>query len=111
MTSFDRYKFDDRLDHPTRQLVAQLLTETPRTLHVAESECRDFSLFDDIRLFMQGVDKAGLPCPKGLGRMLRAAYGIEEALNNAPIPRGLCHNDLVPQNFIKTETSNAIGGL
>ena len=77
---------------------------TLKILHGGESSCRNFSLFDDIRLFMRGVDDAGQLHPADLDDMLEAAYTIEENLINAPVPRGFCHNDLVPQNFIKTES-------
>lgn len=75
-----------------------------KILHGGESSCRNFSLFDDIRLFMRGVDDTGQSHPVGLDEMLEAAYSIEESLINAPVPKGFCHNDLVPQNFIKTDS-------
>ena len=79
------------------------IVHTLRTLHKGSSSCREFSLFNDIRLFMNGVDKGNLPHPEGLDEMLVAAYSIEEGLSKAFVPRGFCHNDLVPQNFIRTE--------
>ena len=77
---------------------------TLKKLHGGKSNCRNFSLFDDIRLFLQGVDNSGQPHPAGLDEMLAAAFSIEERLTKAPVPAGFCHNDLVPQNFIKTDS-------
>ena len=54
---------------------------------------------------MQGVDNGNQPHPEGLDEMRMAAYSIEESLSKAEAPKGFCHNDLVPQNFIKTEKS------
>ena len=78
------------------------VVNTLHILHRGKSNCRNFSLFDDIRLFMQGVDKANLAYPDGLGEMLAAANAIEQDLENAPVPKGFCHNDLVPQNLIRS---------
>jgi len=75
-----------------------------KILHGGKSRCRNFSLFNDIRLFMKGVNDSGQRHPAGLDEMLAAAFSIEESLTSAPVPLGFCHNDLVPQNFIKTDS-------
>ena len=90
-----------------KNLYAEVV-DTLHILHGGKSACREFSLFDDIRLFMRGVDKAKLFHPERLDEMLELAYRIEQSLSNAPVPRGFCHNDLVPQNFIMTENRNLL---
>ncbi len=81
-----------------------LYAEVIQTLHILHGghcSCREFSIFDDIRLFMKGVDSANIDCPPGFRELLASAYKLENELNNTRAPKGFCHNDLVPQNFIK----------
>lgn len=71
-------------------------------LHPGPCICSKRSFFDDIRLFMKGVNANGISVPEGFEHMLSTAFEIEQALNNASPPQGVCHNDLVPQNFIRS---------
>lgn len=74
--------------------------KTLHTLHGGQCSCRDFSIFDDIRLFMRSVDEANIDYPSGFSDLLGVAFNLENRLTSTNAPRGFCHNDLVPQNFI-----------
>lgn len=77
------------------------IVQTLHILHGGHCSCREFSIFDDIRLFMKGVDNANIVCPPGFRKLLASAYKLESKLSQTRAPKGFCHNDLVPQNFIK----------
>lgn len=73
------------------------------SLHPGPCACSSRSFFDDIRLFMLGVRDNGIGLPEGFAEMIATAFEIEQALDQAQPPKGVCHNDLVPQNFIRNE--------
>ena len=52
---------------------------------------------------MKGVDNANIDCQPEFRELLALTYKLESKLNQKRAPKGFCHNDLVPQNFIKCE--------
>lgn len=72
-------------------------------LHPGPCVCSRRSFFDDIRLFMNGVRANNILPPDSFEQMLSAVFQIEGRFDEAGPPEGVCHNDLVPQNFIQTK--------
>jgi thiamine kinase-like enzyme len=73
-----------------------------RRLHALPSSIRAFSPFDDVRLFAGLARSDGTPIPDDLDRLLGLAWEIEALLRAAQLPAVFCHNDTVPQNFIRS---------
>lgn len=51
---------------------------------------------------MEGACANESATPDGFNTMLETAFDIEEELIRAKPPEGVCHNDLVTQNFIRS---------
>lgn len=77
-------------------LVAHTLLE----LKKGSTTARDFSPFDDLRTFVELGDAEGANAPEDLELLLAACFRIEALFANSAAPRGFCHSDLVPQNFL-----------
>ena len=54
-------------------------------------------------MFIKSVYANDVKISDGFKRLLGVAYEIEKKFANASVPMGLCHNDLVPQNFLNTD--------
>ena len=76
------------------------VVDTIKRLNGGKCPCRRRSFFDDIRLFMKGVYALDIALPSGFRNLLSEVYDIEQEFLASEAPVGLCHNDLVPQNFI-----------
>lgn len=89
----------------TSQLVRQenlipLIARTLSDLKKGTTNSRDFSPFDDLRTFVELGDADGVTAPDDLQNLLSAVFRIEALFSNRDVPRGFCHSDLVPQNFL-----------
>lgn len=71
-----------------------------RALKLGSTTSRDFSPFDDLRTFLELGDAEGADVADELSEFLAAALRIEALFETRDAPRGFCHSDLVPQNFI-----------
>jgi len=76
-----------------------------RRLHALPSTVRTFSPFDDIRLWTQLARSDGTEIPEDLDELLAAVGEIEAVVQRAELPAVFCHNDTVPQNFIRSGSS------
>jgi hypothetical protein len=94
---------------PGFQLTPELLREERylamvagawRRLNVHTTESRVFSPFDDARTFVDCADADDAPRPPRLDEMLAALLRIEALFDNHDLPRGFCHSDSVPQNYL-----------
>jgi thiamine kinase-like enzyme len=73
-----------------------------RHLHSLPSSIRSFSPFDDIRLWARLARDDGTELPGDLGELLDSVWRIEALLRAVDLPAAFCHNDTVPQNFIRS---------
>lgn len=94
---------------PGFQLTPELLREERylamvagawRRLNVNSTESRIFSPFDDARTFIDCADADDAPRPPRLDEMLAALLRIEALFVNNDLPKGFCHSDSVPQNYL-----------
>lgn len=83
---------DDRL--------LELVAATWRRLNAASTTSRDFSPFDDARTFLDCGDADQAPRPDRIDEMLAALLRVEALFVNRDLPRGFCHSDSVPQNYL-----------
>ncbi|GAA2885850.1 hypothetical protein GCM10010517_49490 [Streptosporangium fragile] len=72
-----------------------------RRLHAGPRFVNDFSIFRKLDEFLALCRTHGLSAPDGYEDCLPAAAEIERALAADPLPTVPCHNDLLPQNFIR----------
>ncbi|HEX5714429.1 MAG TPA: choline/ethanolamine kinase family protein [Solirubrobacterales bacterium] len=82
--------------------VLENVGRTLRRLHALPSSIRAFSPFDDIRLFVRMARGDGTEIPDDLDDLLAAVARIEALMATAELPAAFCHNDTVPQNFIRS---------
>lgn len=80
----------------------ELVARTWRKLNAGTTSSRIFSPFDDARTFIEYADADGAPRPPRLGEMFAALLRIEALFANRPAPRGFCHSDSVPQNYLRS---------
>ena len=94
---------------PGFQLTPELLREERylamvarawRRLNANSTESRTFSPFDDARTFVDCADADNAPRPSRLDEMLAALLRIEALFVNHDLPKGFCHSDSVPQNYL-----------
>lgn len=94
---------------PGFQLTPELLREERylsmvagawRRLNVNSTKSRTFSPFDDARTFIDCADADDAPRPNRLDEMLAALLRIEALFVNRELPKGFCHSDSVPQNYL-----------
>lgn len=85
--------------------VPESVGATLRRLHALPSTVRTFSPFDDIRLWTRLARSDGTGIPDDLDELLAAAWEIEAVVLKAELPAVFCHNDTVPQNFIRSGSS------
>lgn len=78
----------------------RLVARTWRQLNAGTTGSRTFSPFDDARTFIEYADADDAPRPPRLGEMFAALLRIEALFANHPAPRGFCHSDSVPQNYL-----------
>jgi thiamine kinase-like enzyme len=71
-----------------------------RRLNVHPTRSRTFSPFDDARTFIDYADADQAPRPDRLDEMLAALLRVEAMFVNRDLPRGFCHSDSVPQNYL-----------
>lgn len=79
----------------------ELVAHTWRLLNAGRTKARVFSPFDDARTFIEYADADGAPRPPRLDEMFAALLRVEALFANHPAPRGFCHSDSVPQNYLK----------
>jgi thiamine kinase-like enzyme len=78
----------------------ELVASTWRKLNAGSTTSRDFSPFDDARTFLDCGDADQAPRPDRIDEMLAALLRIEAFFVNRDLPRGFCHSDSVPQNYL-----------
>lgn len=71
-----------------------------RQLHDGPAIGVSWSPVDDARRYAEVARRDGSALPDDSDRLLESAVAIQAALDAIPGARGLCHNDLQPQNFI-----------
>ncbi|MFH0175904.1 phosphotransferase [Streptomyces cacaoi] len=84
-------------------LVARV-AQTLRALNAGTTTSRDFSPFDDARTFIEYADAEKAPRPDRYDEMLARLLRIEGVFQNRNAPRGFCHSDSVPQNYLVSDT-------
>jgi thiamine kinase-like enzyme len=77
-----------------------LVAGTWRRLNAGTSTAREFSPFDDARTFIEYAAADDAPRPLRLDEMFAALLRVEALFSNRPAPRGFCHSDSVPQNYL-----------
>lgn len=77
-----------------------LVAETWRRLNAGATTAREFSPFDDARTFIEYADADHAPRPPRLDEMFAALLRVEALFTNRAAPRGFCHSDSVPQNYL-----------
>ncbi|MBS1843044.1 MAG: phosphotransferase [Actinobacteria bacterium] len=75
-----------------------------RRLHSTSSSCRDFSPFVEIRLWTDWARRDGTELPSDFDQMLELCDRVERVGFELELPPAFCHNDTVPQNFIRDST-------
>ncbi len=75
---------------------------TLRTLNEGTTAGRVFSPFDDLGTFVEFGDGDGVGFAQQITEELAAVKRIQSLFETRDAPRGFCHSDLVPQNFIQT---------
>lgn len=94
---------------PGFQLTPELLREERylamvagawRRLNANPTASRVFSPFDDARTFIDCADADDAPRPPRLDEMLAALLRIEALFVSRDLPKGFCHSDSVPQNYL-----------
>lgn len=83
-------------------LVARV-AQTLRTLNAGTTGSRDFSPFDDARIFIEHADAEKAPRPDRYDEMLARMLRVEALFATRDVPRGFCHSDSVPQNYLVTD--------
>jgi thiamine kinase-like enzyme len=83
-----------------REVLREIGT-TFRRLHAAPTGCRSFSPFDDIRRWADCAREDGTPVADDVPDLLAIVDRVEQTMLAAELPRVFCHNDTVPQNFIR----------
>jgi thiamine kinase-like enzyme len=73
-----------------------------RRLHGADPVDGAFSAFDDARRYLGVAVEEGLPLPPDMDALMLKLDQVERVFDDIGAPTCLCHNDLVPQNFIET---------
>lgn len=71
-------------------------------LHATSTAAADFSAFDDIRAWTATSEADGIPLSDEYRELVANADEIEALFATLPLPRVFCHNDTVPQNFIRS---------
>lgn len=74
-------------------------------LHAAPTTCRRFSAFDDIRHWIALARADGTELAMDVPDLLELVERAERCVVAARLPTAFCHNDTVPQNFIRTADS------
>lgn len=75
-----------------------------RTLHSSSVRFNnDFNVFHEIRQYEGLMLQAGAQMYEGYGDVRESVFGLEQRLNALGIQLKPCHNDAVPENFIKAE--------
>jgi len=80
----------------------RLVAATWRRLNASTTTSRDFSPFDDARTFIEYAAADDAPRPPRLDEMFAALLRIEALFDNRLAPRGFCHSDSVPQNYLQS---------
>ncbi|MFF5211214.1 phosphotransferase [Streptosporangium sp. NPDC000396] len=75
-----------------------------RRLHAGPRFVNDFSIFRKLDELLALCRTHGLRTPDGYEDRLRTVAEIERALAADPLPTVPCHNDLLPENFIRCGT-------
>ena len=78
------------------------IAQTLRALKLGTTTSRDFSPFDDFRTFLELGDAEGANVANDLAEFIAAVVRVEALFQTRDAPRGFCHSDLVPQNFLLT---------
>lgn len=82
--------------------VLGLVGETFARLHGLTTEARHFSPFSDIRHWAELARADQSALPDGYDELLDWVWRIESAVAALDLPFAFCHNDTVPQNFIRS---------
>jgi 5'-nucleotidase len=92
---------NERVHHPG---VVAAVGRALRTLHGARAIEGSFSSFVDSRRYLAIAVEEGLRLPDELDALMLKVEQIERVFSELAVPDCVCHNDLVPQNFIETAT-------
>ena len=82
--------------------VLELVGDALRRLHRLETRSRSFSPFVDIKQWRRQAAEDGTEPPADLDRLLEWVWKIERVIDSLDLPAVFCHNDTVPQNFIRS---------
>lgn len=77
------------------------IARTLRELNAGSTTGRVFSPFRDLGTFLEFGDGDGVGFAPQITDELAAVTRIRALFETRPAPRGFCHSDLVPQNFIR----------
>lgn len=88
------------VDRMRREALLPAVVETLRALHHVTTTSRNFSPFDDARMFVRLGDKDGAKRPPEFDELYECFLKIETFFKSSPAPRAFCHSDLVLQNFM-----------
>lgn len=72
-----------------------------RKLHETKSSCRRSSAFEEIRAWIEWAHRDGVDLPADLEALLEATDRVEQLGFELDLPIVFCHNDTVPQNFLR----------
>ncbi|MEU8379120.1 phosphotransferase [Streptosporangium sp. NPDC048865] len=89
------------LDAHTVRTIPGPIAAACRRLHAGPRFVNDFSIFRKLDEFLALCRTHELGTPDGYEDRLPAAAEIERALAADPLPTVPCHNDLLPENFIR----------
>lgn len=81
-----------------------MIAATLRELNAHTTVSRWFSPFDDLRNFLELGDAEGASRPARLEEMLALVMRVEALFRTRAPKTGFCHSDLVPQNFLLTDS-------
>ncbi|MEZ5078819.1 MAG: phosphotransferase [Solirubrobacterales bacterium] len=72
-----------------------------RELHATPSSCREYSPFDEVRVWTEWARRDETEMPEDFEAMIEICDRIERLVGELRLPLAFCHNDTVPQNFIR----------
>lgn len=77
------------------------VARTLRSLNAGRTASRDFSPFDDTRIFLELGAAESARQPEDMDSYLARALRVEALFKTRKAPRAFCHSDHVPQNWLK----------
>jgi len=79
-----------------------VVARTLRRLNTGSTSGRSFSPFDDLRTFVEHGSAEHADYPADTDDLLAKVLRTEALFRTREAPRGFCHSDLVPGNFIRS---------